>query len=408
MVDSGRAVERASQVLRELLAIETVIPPGKDYRLFADSSSRLLMSAGMDVEIREVPRSVVSRYNPEYADYPRYIVLAKVGSGHPVIHLNGHYDVVPEGHGWTKSPFSPTVLGGRVYGRGASDMKGGITSITLAMESLADSKADLDGTVEVSFTPDEEIGGHAGVEYMLESGFSRPDYALIAEPTGVDKFLIGHKGSFQVLIEVHGKNAHGSMPWRGLNAFEGMVGIASEINRRYGTVIRSRRSKLHYSDQRAAEPTAMFGGLVKGGSQQNLVPAYCAFSVDRRIIPEEDPKQVEQELLDCITAVGKLRRYQEYNIKTRVLNRVEPAATSTQSNFVQKVRSVIASVQGVSPQPEMAVGAMDAGYFIRSGIETVAYGPGELSQAHVADESVVLSDIVSVATVYEKLVAELL
>ena len=397
-----------SDILQALLSIESVVPPGKDYKVFATYSSNLLKSLGMDVAVEEVPRSVISQYNPDYADHLRYIVLARLGSGRPVFHFNGHYDVVPQGHGWTKGPFSATVSRGRVYGRGASDMKGGIASVMLALKSLVESGAGLHGTLEVSLTPDEEIGGHAGVEYMLQSGLSKPDCVMIAEPTGVDKILIGHKGSLQVLVEVHGENAHGSMPWRGLNAFEGMVGAASEIQRRYAALVGGRRSRLHYSDPNAARPTAMFGGIARGGDQQNLVPAYSAFSIDRRIIPEEDPKEVEKELLDCIASVGKMPRYQKYRLETKVLNRVKPAATDLHSEFLSKVREAVSTVQGTAPQLEMAVGAMDAGYFIARGIDAVAYGPGELEQAHVADESVALSDVLSVADVYTTLTKKLL
>src|SRR5579875_420643 len=406
----------ALKILYELIGIDTVIPPGKNYGKFANYSAKILKSLSMHVSVVRVPRSRVEKFYPEYADYPRYVVLAKLGSGRPVLHFNGHYDVVPAGHGWThevfpsKPPRSSTSSDW-VYGRGASDMKGGIAAIMLAVRLLVEAKREFSGTIEVSLTPDEEIGGHSGLEYVVAQGLSRPDFAVIAEPSGLDRILIGHKGSLQILVEVYGENAHGSMTWRGKNAFPAMVELASSLEKEYtASVIRATKKSNHrYSASGAERPTIMLGGILRGGNQQNLVPAYSAFSIDRRIIPEENPVKVKEQLLHHIVSFAKKNsRMKKHRIECKILNQVSPAVLAPNSRLLKTIQEIVFSLEGATPRPEVAVGTMDAGYFLRRGIDTVAYGPGQLYQAHVADEHISMGDVFTAARIYERLARTLL
>jgi succinyl-diaminopimelate desuccinylase len=392
-----------------MLSIATVIPPGQNYTRFSDYTSELMKSLGMNVRVEKVPRHEVLRYYPDYVNSPRYIILGRIGHGPPVLHFNGHYDVVPAGEGWSHDPFSSRSFGDLVYGRGAADMKGGIASILLAIKTLVHSSSKkMKGTIEVSFTPDEEIGGHTGVEYMLAKHLSKPNYVLIAEPTGIDKILVGHKGAFQALVEIYGKSAHGSMPWTGKNTFDAMTRFAAVFRKRYSAMIRGRISDLRYSDRKSKRPTFMLGGILRGGSQQNLIPSYSAFSVDRRLIPEENIVRVQREFVRCVNTVKCKVLGSDFKLTLKILNKVKPAAISPKSELVLTVERVIRSVSGKYPKLEMAVGTMDIGHFINRGIQAVAYGPGQLYQAHVADEHISMRDVVLVSQVYKVLAEECL
>lgn len=386
-----------------------MIPPGNDYGAFSDFTSETLRSLGMTVKVTRVPKNVVSKYYPEYAASPRYVVIGRMGSGLPVIHFNGHYDVVPAGSGWSRDPFRSKSSGDVLYGRGSADMKGGIASIFLAIKGILEShlaEKMFRGSIEVSLTPDEEIGGHTGVEYMLAKRLCAPSYAVIAEPTGINKILIGHKGALQALIEIYGKSAHGSMPWMGKNTFDAITRVAYVFERQYSKRIKGMKSELHYSDKRSNRPTFMLGGILKGGVQQNLVPSYSAFSVDRRLIPEENLDQAEKELIGCVNAVKERALGPGFRLNLQLLNKVRPSAVSSDSELVTKTIGIVRSVAGRYPELEMAVGTMDAGHFVNKGIQAIAYGPGELYQAHVANEHISLKDVVLASRVYKSLAEE--
>ncbi len=235
------------KLLCGLIEIPTVNPPGENYREITDYLTSVLKEIGLRAEVIRVPRDVVAKYYPEYVDYPRYNVIARFSKGKgPTIHFNGHYDVVPAGSGWTMKPFKPVVKEGKIYGRGATDMKGGIATIITTAKALIEADAEFNGTIELSFTPDEETGGQTGVGYIVEEGLVKPDYAIVAEPSGLDLIWIGNKGAVWLLVEVFGRQAHGSTPWKGVNAFEKMVELAYKMIHELKPKIESKKSKYDY------------------------------------------------------------------------------------------------------------------------------------------------------------------
>lgn len=189
--------EFSINTLKEMVSIPTSVPPGENYKEFIDYANSVLKDMGMKTEIIKVPESVLKQNIPEMAEYPRYILIGRVegSSKKPVIHFNGHYDVVPAGEGWTVTePFTPRIIENKIYGRGTADMKGGIVSAITAIKVLLDLDIDLNGIIEISMTPDEEIGGLCGAKYLVENKFVEPDYVIIPEPSGYDRIWIGHKG----------------------------------------------------------------------------------------------------------------------------------------------------------------------------------------------------------------------
>jgi succinyl-diaminopimelate desuccinylase len=401
-----RDVEWGLKVLKDMVAIPTVNPPGEHYREFAGYAREVLESLGLEARVVEVPASYVEKYYPDYAKYPRYVVYGRYGEGRPVLHFNGHYDVVPPGSGWTKKPFEPVVEGEKLYGRGSSDMKGGIAAFLVALKSLIESRRPIRGSVEVALVPDEEIGGETGTGYVVRELKARPDYVVIGEPSGSETVWIGHKGAVWALVEVYGRQAHGSTPWLGVNAFEYMVRLAHRLMTEYVPLLDSRKSAYEYDDPRGAKPTVNIGGEVRGGVKVNVVPGYMAFSIDRRVTPDERLEEAEKELVEFIKKASE--GFGEVRVEVKITNRLPPALTDPGSSFVKAVREAAARVLGKEPRLTVCLGGLDMRFYTEVGIPTVTYGPGLLGVAHVADEYLPLSELEKMSRVYYAIVEKLL
>ncbi len=391
-------------VLEKLISIPTVNPPGKNYDEIAQYLEETLTTLGIKAKTVMVPEEVVAQYYPWAQNYPRYIVIGRVGEGRPVLHFNGHYDVVPAGHGWTKDPFKPSKEDDKVYGRGASDMKGGIAAIIAMLRGLQEEGWEPSkGSIEVSFTPDEEVGGKTGVKYMLDSGLSFPDYAIVAEPSGLDRIWIGSRGILWMNIKIYGKQAHGSAPWLGLNAFEGMVKIAHHLIEEYKNIISRRKTDLPMDDERGAYPSVTIGGEVDGGAKTNIVPGFYSFSIDRRIIPGEDVDFVEKELREFVNSKASLLERQGYRVEVEVTEKAPATWISERSPFVEIISQIIEKELRQTPLRTVCIGGLDTRYFQERGINAVTLGPGILEIAHMPDEYIELESVVKAAQIYSVL-----
>ena len=395
--------EWAIKILKETISIPTINPPGEHYEEFKDYIVEVLRDIGMNVHVHKVPKDYVSTYYPDYADKARYIIIARIGRGRPVLQFNGHYDVVPPGSGWSQDPFKPYVDGGKLYGRGAVDMKGGIAATLLAAKTIISLFGEPEnGSLEIALVPDEEIGGKTGTGYLVER-MGVPDYTVIAEPSNANSIWIGHKGALWGFIEVYGKQAHGSTPWHGVNAFEYMARIALDMIKEYASKLDNRRSAYDYGDPRAAKPTINLGGEVVGGAKINIVPGYYAFSFDRRLIVEEKLEEVEKEIEEFIEEISAKYGREGIKIKLRIVSRLPPALTSPNNVLVKTIVNIGKNL-GLNIKPIVCVGGLDLHYYTAKGGIAVAYGPGPTEQAHQANEYVSLEELRIVAKVYAGLI----
>ncbi|MEM0062937.1 MAG: M20 family metallopeptidase [Ignisphaera sp.] len=402
----ARNVGWGLKILKDMVAIPTTNPPGEHYWDFVKYAREVLESLGVEVRVVEVPAEYVREYYPDYATYSRYIVYAKYGEGKPVLHFNGHYDVVPAGSGWTRKPFDPVVEGGKLYGRGSTDMKGGIASFLVALKSVIDSGKKLGGGIEVALVPDEEIGGESGTGFLVRKVGVRPDYVVIGEPSGSESIWIGHKGAVWALVEVYGRQAHGATPWLGVNAFEYMVKIAYRFMTEYEEYLKSRKSVYEYDDPRGARPTVTIGGEVKGGTKINVVPGYSVFSIDRRVVPEERLENVEKEMVDFIKKASMDLR--DVRVEVKIVNKQPPAITDPNSSFVKTVQETGEKVLGKKPRLTVCLGGLDMRFYTEANIPVVAYGPGAIGAAHAADEYLSISEFEKMAKIYYALIEKLL
>ena len=402
-----REFKWAIKILKDIISIPTVNPPGEHYEEFKDYIVGVLRDIGVDTHVHKVPKEYVSKHYPDYADRPRYIIIARVGKGRPILQFNGHYDVVPPGRGWSRDPFKPHIDNGKLYGRGAVDMKGGIAATLLAAKAIISLLGEPEnGSLEIALVPDEEIGGKTGTGYLVEH-IGVPDYTIIAEPSNANNVWIGHKGALWGFIEIHGRQAHGSTPWHGVNAFEYMARVALDIVREYVARLNSKHSAYDYGDPRAAKPTINLGGEVTGGAKINIVPGYYAFSFDRRLIVEEKLEEVEKEIKELIEKISA--RYKQDGVKVglKIVSKLEPAFTPPDNILVKTVISVGKSL-GLDIKPIVCVGGLDLHYYTSKGGIAVAYGPGPSDLAHQADEYVSLEELRTVAKVYAGLIKMLI
>ncbi|MEM4748828.1 MAG: M20 family metallopeptidase [Thermosphaera sp.] len=388
-------------ILINSLKYPTVL--GEYYEDLIDYYAEELSKYGIHVTIHRVPdeyskNALSKQFNP---DKPRYILMARIGKGKRVLQFNGHYDVVSPGEGWTTDPFNPVVINGKVYGRGTTDMKAGIAAFLSAMIYYAIKGEEPDVIVEGAVVPDEEIGGATGTGYLVNELSSRPDFAVIAEPSGIDNIYIGHRGNVWGMLRIHGKQAHGSTPWLGDNAFEKMIVFADYFIRNYKPLLETRTSKFKYEDPRAAHPSVTLGGRLEAPGSINIVPGQVGFSIDRRLIIEENSNDVIRELKEFVESAS---RNLNIDVQFEVVERSNPVYVDENHPYLTMLFKAIKETLNVEPSKSICVGGLDLKYYLAKGIPAVAYGPGEVSMAHKANEYVSLQNLYDIIKVYIKLI----
>jgi succinyl-diaminopimelate desuccinylase len=398
----------STDLLANIVSIPTVVPPGEMYREFIEFSKELLSQMGIKSRVIKVPKKRLKEKIPEMADYPRYMLYCRIKGEQrkKSLHFNGHYDVVPPGDGWTVTkPFEPKIVGNRIYGRGSSDMKGGIVSAITAIKSILDNEATPKLDVELSLTPDEEIGGICGVKYLLEQDIiSKPCYVIIPEPSGRDQIWIGHKGALWGELRVYGKAAHAAIPWKGVNAFEKTVYFAEKLLRELKPKIESKITKYETATPEGKRASIVLGSLVKGGTKINIVPDKVTLHFDRRILPEERLNEVISELDNFIQKARN--QDSELKVDFEVLFNADPSVISSDAELVKGLRNAVNSVLKINPRVVISNGFLDTRHFVNEGYDAVAYGPGEISQAHSSDEYIEIDKMIDVGKVFAVLACD--
>ena len=395
----------------ELIRVPTVNPPGEFYRDCAELIGRRLAKTGLAVQYVEA----VGRPEHTFA-HPRVNVVGRGegAAGHPRLHLNGHFDVVPPGDGWSVDPFAGVVRGGRIYGRGASDMKSGIAAAIFAVEAVRRAGVDLHGAVDISGTVDEESGGFAGVAHLCEAGIiSAPEtgYAIIPEPFGPARICVGHRGVYWFDAIAHGRSAHGSMPHLGHSAINDMGTLLEAFRTRLGPELAARLSALPVVPGLSRRPSlnvnAIVGGQAGETTQSPCVADRCTATFDRRFMPEESFEEVRDEIADLVAAVERRSPRRRFRIEERMV--VHPVQTPSESPVTRALSAAVATVCGKPAELVASPGTYDQKHFARiAGVEhCVAYGPGPLEEAHQADESCAVDDLVASTQVLALAVLEL-
>jgi succinyl-diaminopimelate desuccinylase len=396
--------EELVDLTRALIRFPTVNPPGEAYRPCAEFIGERLRTRGFAIDY------VHAAGTPGDSEhYPRINVIARrTGAAPgPCVHFNSHIDVVQSGGGWTLDPFAAVVKDGRVYGRGACDMKGGLAASIIAVEALIESAAALPGTLEISGTVDEESGGYGGVHYLAERGWFSPprvDHVIIPEPLNVDRVCIGHRGVWWAEIETHGRMAHGSMPFLGDCAVRHMHAVIERFERDLYPKLAARRTDMPVVPSGARHSTLNINSIHGGqaempGYPAPLVPDSCRMIIDRRLLIEESLDAAKGEVRELLEQLARDRAGFRYSI--RDIFDVRPTMADRNGPVARSTAAAIRSVIGRDPEFICSPGTYDQKHIDRVGKlrDCIAYGPGILDLAHQPDEYVVIEDMVNSAKV---------
>ena len=412
----GRTDELVA-LTQDLIRFPTVNPPGEAYRPCAEYIGERLKKRGFTVEY------VRGEGSPGDSDaYPRTNVIARWTGSEPgpCVHFNSHIDVVEVGAGWTVDPFGGEVKDGRVYGRGACDMKGGLASSIIAAEAFVAINPDHPGRIEISATADEESGGYGGVAYLAEQGWFDPDrvqHVIIPEPLHKDRICLGHRGVWWAEVETKGRIAHGSMTFLGDSAIRHMGAVLEEIERKLYPLLATRRTAMPVVPEGARASTlninSIHGGEAEAPPGQTGLPAPCVADrcrivLDRRFLIEEDLAQVKSEVITLLDGLRSTRPGFDYTL--RELFEVRPSQTAPDAPIVRSTAAAIERVLGRVAEHVVSPGTYDQKHIDRIGRmkNCIAYGPGLLHLAHQPDEWVGVQDMEDSALVMALVLADLL
>ncbi|HET6957122.1 MAG TPA: acetylornithine deacetylase/succinyl-diaminopimelate desuccinylase family protein [Vicinamibacterales bacterium] len=402
LAEVDRAAEEIVQLTADLVRIPTVNPPGEDYEACAHFLGDFLKRRAFEIEY------VAADGRPEHTPrFPRINVIGtRRGGPGPVVHLNGHIDVVPPGDGWTVDPFGGLVRDGNVYGRGVCDMKAGIAAAVFAAEAIERAGVTLPGTIEISGTVDEESGGFAGVAHLAERGRiakGRTDFVIIPEPLDVDRICIGHRGVYWFEVTARGRIGHGSMPFLGVSAIDGMGRLLQSVREDLMPSLASRRTAVPVVPPGARHATININGIDGGqpvdGIQTPCVADLCRAVFDRRFLIEEGFDATKREVAELVARVEAQSNGVRFDVRDLMV--VHPTRTPDDSPVIASLERAIQSVLGRPAELIASPGTYDHKHVARIANvpHCVAYGPGALELAHQPDEYCRIDDIVNATKV---------
>jgi acetylornithine deacetylase/succinyl-diaminopimelate desuccinylase family protein len=370
--------------LQELVRVPTDTPPGNNAP-HAERTADLLKAFGFDAEQHAVPASTVHAAGLE--TITNLIVRRKYGPGRTVA-MNAHGDVVPPGDGWTHDPYGGEVAGGQLFGRASAVSKCDFATFTFATRALEALGAPLKGGVELYFTYDEEFGGELGPGWLLRQGLVKPDLLIAAGFSY--QVVTAHNGCLQMEVTVNGKMGHAAVPETGVDALQAATRILVAL---YDQNTRYKQVK---SQVKGIDHPYLNVGLIEGGTNTNVVPGKVVLKLDRRMIPEENPAEVEATIrkviqdavADCPGIAIEIKRLLLANALQPL-----PGNKPLVDALSRHATSVFGEEIGAAGTPLYT----DARLFGEAGVPAVLYGCGPRtvgeSNAKRADEHIDLDDL---------------
>jgi succinyl-diaminopimelate desuccinylase len=385
--------------LQALVRVPTDTPPGNNAP-HAERTAELLKGFGFEAEQHRVPETAVKAQGLE--SITNLIVRRRYGAG-PTIALNAHGDVVPPGEGWTHDPYGAELVDGRLYGRASAVSKSDFATYTFALRALESLALPLKGSVELHFTYDEEFGGELGPGWLLENGLTKPDFVLAAGFSY--QVITAHNGCLQLEVTVHGKMAHAAIPETGVDALQAANTILTalyEQNRHYRTITSKVAGISH---------PYLNVGHIEGGTNTNVVPGKVVLKLDRRMIPEENPAEVEAEVRHVIAGAAAACSGVRVEIKRLLLAESWKPQTAN-APLVAALQRHAGQVFG-EPIPTTGTPLYtDVRLYAAAGAACAIYGAGPRtvfeSNAKRADEHLVLDDLRRATRVVARTLLDLL
>jgi acetylornithine deacetylase/succinyl-diaminopimelate desuccinylase-like protein len=385
--------------LQALVRVPTDTPPGHNAP-HAERTAELLQGFGFEAEKHAVPAATVKAGGLE--SITNLIVRRRYGAG-KTIALNAHGDVVPPGEGWSHDPYGGEIDGGKLYGRAAAVSKCDFATFTFATLAIEASNLPLKGGIELHFTYDEEFGGELGPGWLLAQGLTHPDLLIAAGFSY--QVVTGHNGCLQLEVTVHGRMGHAAVPETAVDALQAATLILNALyhqNVLYKQVTSQVKGITH---------PYLNVGLIHGGTNTNVVPGKVVLKLDRRMIPEENPDDVEATLRRVIADAVAGSRGITVDIKRILLARALQPLPGNQP----LVEALCRHASSVFGEPIQASGTplyTDARLYGERGIPAVLYGAGPRtvleSNAKRADEHIVLEDLRRATKVVARTLLDLL
>jgi len=411
----SRVLNRVEELKPELISVtsnlirfQTVSPPSNTLEC-AEYIKSYFESAGLEVSFHAREKEKVNVH-----------VRVPGGSDKTLIWL-GHLDVVPAGmrEKWRHNPFGGVVEGEKIYGRGASDMKGSCAAAMIAAKVLSEINEKNRATVDFWFTCDEEVGSPDGTRWLVKEGLIQGDACVIGDSLSKsprEPYIdVGCKGYLRLRLRAFGKTAHGSMPFYGDNAIDKLLQAIEQVKRVGGYRLKlpaeledSIRSSINYllknRDLTEERKNAIEGAfhyptvsltMISGGIKVNVIPDYAEASFDIRITPGVNPEVVAEKLRELIS------NFESSEIKAEVISLESGYYERWDSEFAMNLRKAVEISTGMPPKPKILLGATDAIPIKRSlGIPCLGFGAGIEELAHAPNEYVTVEGLISAAKAY--------
>jgi acetylornithine deacetylase len=387
LVEAQSAVDddRLLDFAQRLIAIPTENPPGNE-RIAAEFLADYFAQTGWAVDLSDAAPG-----------RPNVVVRIEGRAPGPHLIFDGHLDVVPAGEGWTNDPYTPAIKDGRLIGRGAADMKGGLAAMIAAAEAVQRAEIPLRGSLTLAVVADEEEGG-AGTKHLVRSGL-RGTWAIVPEPTELQP-VIAHKGSANLRVQVRGTAAHASTPEQGVNAID----QASALIAGFGELSARLKQRQHHL---LGYPTLTVC-TIQGGFNDYIVPDRCTLTLNRRVVPLETERGVLAEVQAVLAERERIDP--AFDADVQLCAFTPPMETNAQSPVVLALRSATRQVLGSDPGVVGWSATCDASILTHvAQVPTVVFGPGSIARdAHRPDESVAVTELAQCARIFASTIVQLL
>ncbi len=373
-------------LLCQLIAAKTENPPGNEI-------------LAVDI-VEEYFKKNKIRYKIFEKEPSRANIVGYVGRGKPELLIVCHLDVVPAGNGWYKDPFKAYVSNNRVIGRGANDNKGQMASMMVLVKFLKENEALLNGTFILVGAADEERGSVLGAEYLVAECGLTADYAIIPDVShNMELIDVSEKGALFLNIISYGRQAHGSTPELGINAIWNMIELLEKVKEKIAFKFKNEKHPLH-------SPPTFNLGTIKGGATNNIVPGECHTGLDFRYLPGDSSASILQVIDNCVEEVRKLNKSAKFEVNVEF--DLLPSEVDKDNELVNMITKRTESILNVRPKVRGMSGATVNKQLIARGITSVGFGPGDTGCAHIANESIDITELVDFAKIIGLVTGDLL
>jgi len=377
--------QRIISLTRELIRIPSNNPPGNELEV-AELLNEKLKELGFKTKIFEAEKN-----------RPNVIGVLEGSKGSPKLILNGHSDTVPAGEWWEVDPYGAEIKEGKIFGRGATDMKGGLASIVCAAEAIQQAGVEMEGDLVVAITVDEEAGGHKGMAYLMKNKLLNGDMAVVCEPSDF-KLVLVEEGVLWLAITTLGKSVHTIFAEQGVNAVENMAEFIVKLKK-------LKENFSHLKNEYIGSPIVSVG-TIQGGTKTNIVPDVCKLTLDIRLIPGQETRQITEEIKSIFEEL-KIEN-PSFSANANVILGLESIESPKDSKIVHLVKKAIREVLGIKPvfwrNPSLKEDS-DMYWLVKyGGIPSVYFGPGKIEQAHATNEHISIEGLVKATRVYAHII----